>query len=110
MTYINDIEAISYLAAGYTGSHIIYNGGFIAIQADEEIIPADIASTQAEQISIDVDKDEKRIVVSAGVVSEIEGIKEQGLPSSIQDLAGRKLQKIQTQGIYIVNGKKHLYK
>ena len=110
MTYINDIEAISYLAAGYTGSHIIYNGGFIAIQADEEIIPADIASTQAEQISIDVDKDEKRIVVSAGVVSEIEGIKEQGLPSSIHDLAGRKLQKIQTQGIYIVNGKKHLYK
>ncbi|MBR5860181.1 MAG: hypothetical protein IKY71_02415 [Bacteroidaceae bacterium] len=107
---ITDIEAISYLAADYTGSHIIYNGGFIAIQAGEEIVPENIASTQAEQISIDVDKDGKRIVVSVGVVSEVEGIKGQGLPSTIHDLAGRKLQKIQTQGIYIVNGKKHLYK
>ncbi|MBQ5627828.1 MAG: hypothetical protein IIU97_06915, partial [Bacteroidaceae bacterium] len=40
-----DVEAVTCIKPGYTGSSKIYDGGFIAISANEEIAPNDIAAT-----------------------------------------------------------------
>ena len=105
-----DVESITYLKTGYTGSSRIYNGGFIAITAGEEIAPEEIASTDETAISVTVDKEEKRIIVTNGIVSGVKDVETNAQPTTIHDLTGRKLQNITTQGIYIVNGKKILKK
>ena len=107
---VSDVEPVTYQKADYTGSSRIYNGGFIAVVAGNEIAPEDIASTGEEAISVTVDKQEKKIIVTNGIVSGVKNIETNALPSTIHDLTGRKLQEITTQGIYIVNGRKVLKK
>lgn len=105
----NLTNGITCRITGYTGSSKIYDGGFIAIATGEEILPGDIASTNEEQITVTIDKDNNSISVQAGAT----GIKEVVYgthATTIHDLAGRRLQEITAPGIYIVNGKKHLKK
>ncbi len=106
---LTEVESVTCLITGYTGSSKIYDGGFIAIATGEEILPGDIASTNEEQITVTIDKDNNSISVQAGAT----GIKEVVYgthATTIHDLAGRRLQEITAPGIYIVNGKKHLKK
>ena len=104
-----DVEAITYITPGYTGSSRIYDGGFIAITAGEDVTAGEIAASNGEEITVTIDKEEKHIAVTAGAT----GIEEVGCgahATTIHDLAGRRLQEITAPGIYIVNGKKHLKK
>ena len=104
-----DVEAITYITPGYTGSSRIYDDGFIAIAAGEEISPSGILSTNEEQITVTVNKEGYSISVQAGAT----GIEEIGCDTQatmIHDLTGRRLQEITVPGIYIVNGKKHIRK
>jgi hypothetical protein len=104
-----DVGAVTCTIPGYTGSSRIYDGGFIALSAGDEIAPSDIASTSQEQITVIVDKEEKIISVTAGAT----GIKEvncEADTTATYDLAGRRLQEITAPGIYIVNGKKYIKK
>ncbi|MBO5865181.1 MAG: hypothetical protein J6Q73_03930 [Bacteroidaceae bacterium] len=104
-----DAESITCLKPGYTGSNIIYDGGFIAIAAGEEIKATDIASNNGEQIAVAIDKEKKCITVTAGAT----GIVDAGFTTRatmIHDIAGRRVQEITAPGVYIVNGKKHIRK
>ena len=105
---LTDVEAIACQKPGYTGSSIIYNGGFIAITTGEEINAGEIAASGGQEITVTVDKGTKSISVTAGVVSNIENIKGSTHSAVIYDLTGRKVQGVTTPGIYIVNGKKFI--
>ena len=103
---LTDIEAVTCLVAGYTGSSRIYNGGFVAVTAGEKIAATDIASSNGEEVTVTIDKAGKSICVSIGAVSNIGNINADAHHTVIYDLAGRKVQKIDDSGIYIVGGKK----
>ena len=103
---LTDIEAVTCLVAGYTGSSRIYNGGFVAVTAGDEIAATDIASSNGEEVTVTIDKAGKSICVSIGAVSNIGNINADAHHTVIYDLAGRKVQKIDDSGIYIVGGKK----
>ena len=103
---LTDIEAVTCLVAGYTGSSRIYNGGFVAVTAGEKIAATDIASSNGEEVTVTIDKAGKSICVSIGAVSNIGNINADAHHTVIYDLAGRKVQKIDDCGIYIVGGKK----
>ena len=104
-----DVESVTCLITGYTGSSRIYDGGFIAIATGEEILPGDIASTNEEQITVTVDKEGKEIAVAAGATG-IEEVVSVTQATVIHDLTGRRVETITAPGIYIVNGKKHIRK
>ena len=106
---LTEVESVTCLITGYTGSSKIYDGGFIAIATGEEILPGDIASTNEEQITVTIDKENNSISVQAGAT----GIKEvvYGTQATmIHDLTGRRAETITAPGIYIVNGKKYIRK
>ena len=105
---LSDVESVTCLISGYTGSNIIYNGGFIALLAGEEITACDIASTADELITVTVDKAEKKITVVNNAVSIVEDVKGEAERTVIYDLAGRRVQKVYRPGIYIIDGKKYL--
>ena len=105
-----DVEAVTCLLPGYTGSSRIYDGGFIAITAGEGITATHIASTNEEQITVTVDNEAKSISVQAGATC-IDKMTEQKADSKeIYDLTGRRVEAVTAPGIYIVNGKKHIRK
>lgn len=108
----NDIEAVSCLIDGYTGSAKIYHGGFIVLPTGSEIMPNQIAATNQEEITVKIDSSKMRITVTSGPESAIEQIETEYTPAAteIYDLSGRKLKQITTPGIYIVNGRKILTK
>lgn len=101
-----DVEAVTFTEPGYTGSSKIYDGGFIAISANEEIAPNDIAATSNEEITVTIDKSAKSISVTSGAVSGIDNIKDNTQRNAIYDLTGRRVETITAPGIYIANGKK----
>lgn len=106
---LTEVESVTCLITGYTGSSKIYDGGFIAITAGEDITAGEIAASNGEEITVTIDKEEKHIAVTAGAT----GIEEVGCgahATTIHDLTGRRLQEITVPGIYIVNGKKHIRK
>ena len=103
-----DVEAVTCLKPGYTGSSKIFNGGFIAISSNEEIAPNDIAATSNKEITVTIDKSAKSISVTSGVVSGIDNIKDNRQCNAIYDLTGRRVETITVPGIYIVNGKKFI--
>ena len=103
-----DVEAVTCIKPGYTGSSNIFNGGFIAISANEEIAPNDIAATSNEEITVTIDKSAKSISVTSGMVSSIENMKENAQHNAIYDLTSRRVETITVPGIYIVNGKKFI--
>ena len=103
---LTDVEAVTCIKPGYTGSSKIFNGGFIAISANEEIAPNDIAATSNEEITVTIDKSAKSISVTSGAVSGIDNIKDNTQRNAIYDLTGRRVETITVPGIYIVNGKK----
>ena len=105
---LTDVEAIACQKPGYTGSSKIYDGGFIAITAGEEISVGEIAATGGQEITVAVDKGTKSISVTAGVVSNIENIKDSTHSAVIYDLTGRRVETITVPGIYIANGKKFI--
>lgn len=107
----NGIDAISCLIDGYSGSPVIYSGGFIVLPSGAEITADNISATNTNDITVKIDTAKKRITVTAGSDSAIEQIEaESGLPDEIYDLSGRKLKQIKSPGIYIINGKKTLAK
>ena len=103
-----DVEAITCLKPGYTGSSSIYDGGFIAITAGEEIATGEIATSNGEKITVTVDKEAKSISVEAGATGIKEITKQRAENKEIYDLTGRKIKEITDCGVYIVNGKKHI--
>ena len=105
-----DVEAVTYTVPGYTGSSRIYNGGFIAITAGEEITSTLIASTNEEQITVTVDKNGKNISVTTGATGIDKMTEQRAESKEIYDLTGRRVGAITAPGIYIVNGKKHIRK
>ena len=105
---LTDVEAIACQKPGYTGSSMIYNGGFIAINSGEEITAADITASSGEEITVAIDKNAKSISVTSGAVSGIDNIKDNTLRNAIYDLTGRRVETITAPGIYIVNGKKFI--
>lgn len=105
---LTDVEAVTFTEPGYTGSSRIYDGGFIAINSDEEITAADITASSGEEITVAIDKNAKSISVTSGVVSGIDNIKDNTLRNAIYDLTGRRVETITVPGIYIVNGKKFI--
>ena len=107
---LTDIDAITCRITGYTGSSTIYDGGFIAITAGEDITAGDIASTNEEQITVTIDKDNNSISVQAGATGIEKTIEQRAKSKDIYDLTGRRVETITAPGIYIVNGKKHLKK
>ena len=106
---LTDVESVTCLITGYTGSSRIYDGGFIAIASGEEILPGDIASTNEEKITVTVDKEGKEIAVAAGATG-IEEVVSVTQATVIHDLTGRRVETITAPGIYIVNGKKYIRK
>ena len=107
---LTDIDAITCRITGYTGSSTIYDGGFIALAAGEDITAGEIAASNGEEITVTIDKEEKHIAVTAGATGIEKTIEQRAKSKDIYDLAGRRLQEITAPGIYIVNGKKHLKK
>ena len=105
-----DVEAITCLVTGYTGSSKIYDGGFIAISAGAEIAPGDITATSNEEITVTIDKASRSIVVAAGATCIDKMTEQRAESKEIYDLTGRHVEAITAPGIYIVNGKKHIRK
>ena len=105
---LTGIEAVTCLKPGYTGSSRIYDGGFIALAAGEEITAGDIAASDGSEITVTIDKEGKGINITAGAVSGIEDAKEGTQQAVVYDLAGRRVQRITDRGIYIVGGKKQI--
>ena len=103
-----DVETIACLKQGYTGSSRIYDGGFIALTAGEDITGSEIAASNGEEITVTIDKSTKSISVTADIVSNIDNIKDETQNTTIYDLTGRKVHKITSSGIYIVNSKKYI--
>ena len=103
-----EVDAITCLIPGYTGSATIYNGGFIALTAGEEITAGHIASSNGQEITVIIDKSEKKITVTDSIVSSIDSIKGGTGHAVTYDLAGRKIIEATDRGIYIVNGKKYI--
>ena len=105
-----DIDAITCLIPGYTGSNMIYNGGFIVLTAGGEITADEIAAASGEEITVSIDKNAKSIAVAAGATG-IDRMTEQRTESTeIHDLTGRRVETITAPGVYIVNGKKRVVK
>ena len=107
---LTDIETITYLAPGYTGSSKIYDGGFIAIASGEEMTASLIAASNGEEITVTIDMAGKDIAVQAGATGIEEMTGQRAESKEIYDLAGRRLQEITTPGVYIVNGMKSIKK
>ena len=105
---LTGIETVTCLKPGYTGSNRIYDGGFIALAAGEEITAGDIAASDGSEITVTIDKEGKGINITAGAVSGIEDAKEGTQQAVVYDLAGRRVQRITDRGIYIVGGKKQI--
>ena len=103
-----EVDAITCLIPGYTGSTTIYNGGFIALTAEEEITAGHIASSNGQEITVIIDKSEKKITVTDSIVSSIDSIKGGTGHAVTYDLTGRKIIEGTDRGIYIVNGKKYI--
>ena len=103
-----DVEAVTCLVPGYTGSSTIYDGGFIALVAGEEITADKIASSNGEEITVTIDNSEKVIYVAEGVVSNVDNLKDATQHPVIYDLTGRKIEETVNNGVYIVNGKKYI--
>ena len=103
-----EVDAITCLITGYTGSATIYNGGFIALTAGEEITAGHIASSNGQEITVIIDKSEKKITVTDSIVSSIDSIKGGTGHAVTYDLTGRKIIEATDRGIYIVNGKKYI--
>ena len=103
-----DVDAVTCLMPGYTGSSLIYDGGFIALVAGEEITADKIASSNGEEITVTIDNGEKVIYIAEGVVSNIDNLKETTQHSEIYDITGRKIDGALNNGVYIVNGKKYI--
>jgi hypothetical protein len=103
-----DVETIACLKQGYTGSSRIYDGGFIALTAGEDITAGEIAASDGQEISVTIDRTGKSITVTSGVVSSIDNIKDVTQATAIYDLTGREVLEITQSGIYIVNGKKFI--
>ena len=107
---LTDVESITCLIPGYTGSSRIYDGGFIVLSAGKEITAGDIAAENGEEITVTIDNSGKSITVTSGTASGIEEITGNTNPGTVYDLTGRKVQGITTRGLYIVDGKKLLKK
>ena len=107
---LTDIDAITCRITGYTGSSTIYDGGFIALAAGEDITAGEIAASNGEEITVTIDKEEKHIAVTAGATGIEKTIEQRAKSKDIYDLTGRRLQEVTAPGVYIVNGKKHLKK
>jgi hypothetical protein len=107
---LTGIDVITCLKFNYTGSSKIYDGGFIVLNAGEEITAAEISTSNEEDITVTIDNNEKSISVSANTVSSIENIKNATLHTVIYDLSGRKVIKMTSPGVYIVNGKKYIHR
>ena len=107
---LTEVESVTCLITGYTGSSKIYDGGFIAITAGEDITAGEIAASNGEEITVTIDKEEKHIAVTAGATGIEKTIEQRAKSKDIYDLTGRRLQEITVPGIYIVNGKKHIRK
>ncbi len=107
---LTGIDVITCLKFNYTGSSKIYDGGFIVLNAGEEITAGEISTSSGEEITVTIDNDEKSISVSANTVSSIENIKKTTLDTVIHDLSGRKVIKMTSPGVYIVNGKKYIHR
>ena len=103
-----DVETIACLKQGYTGSSRIYDGGFIALTAGEDITAGEIAASDGQEISVTIDSTAKSITVTSGAVSSIDSIKDATQATAIYDLTGREVQEITQSGIYIVKGKKYI--
>ena len=107
---LSGVDVITCLKPNYTGSSKIYDGGFIVLNAGEEITTAEIYTSNEEDITVTINNDEKSISVSANTVSSIENIKNATLHTVIYDLSGRKVIKMTSPGVYIVNGKKYIHR
>ena len=107
---LTEVESVTCLITGYTGSSKIYDGGFIAITAGEDITAGEIAASNGEEITVTIDKEEKHIAVTAGATGIEKTIEQRAKSKDIYDLTGRRIEAITAPGIYIVNGKKHLKK
>ena len=105
---LTGIEAVTCLKPGYTGSSKIHDGGFIALNAGEEIAAEEIVATCGKEITVTVNKSAKNISVTDSAVSSIGNIKENTQHKVIYDITGRKVQEITSHGVYIVNGKKYI--
>ena len=103
-----DIETIACLKQGYTGSSRIYDGGFIALTAGEDITAGEIAASDGHEISVTIDNTAKSITVTSSAVSNIDSIKDATQATAIYDLTGREVLEITQSGIYIVKGKKYI--
>ena len=103
-----DVETIACLKQGYTGSSRIYDGGFIALTAGEDITAGEIAASDGQEISVTIDRTGKCITVTSGAVSGIDNIKDNTQATAIYDLTGRRVETITVPGIYIVKGKKYI--
>ena len=105
---LTDVGAVTCTIPGYTGSSRIYDGGFIALSAGEEIAPSDIASTNGEEITVTIDNDKKNIAIVAGATGIDKMTEQRAESKEIYDLTGRRVEAITAPGIYIVNGKKYI--
>ena len=61
---LTGIEAVTCLKPGYTGSSKIHDGGFIALNAGEEIVAEEIVATCGKEITVTVNKSAKSISVT----------------------------------------------
>ena len=103
-----DIEAITFLKSGYTGNSKIYDGGFIAINAGEEIAAEEIIASCGKEIAVTINNSTKSISVTSSTVSGIDYIRDNTQHKVIYDITGREVQEITSPGVYIVNGKKYI--
>lgn len=110
VTLADGLESITYNADGYTGTRVIYSGGFIVLTDGETLHAEDITfDTTDSTVTVTIDEAKKTVYVGPYNESGITTVTaDSATIEGIYDMFGRKLNAASAKGIYIINGKKHI--
>ena len=106
---LDGVESVACLIEGYTGSGVIYDGGFVAVPSGYALSRQDIdagTAPEGKEFAVEIDTEEFTVTVVCGTPSGIDSAAVDSGPDVVYDFTGRKLKEVVHSGLYIVGGKK----